>query len=897
MNFNSGEIKTRITQLQSNKGRLGRHLAFSVFQVTLALTLVVLIIAGYVAAGAVQSLIDKAPDIDTSTITPSAYSTTLYDLDGNVMETLVMSGSNREEVTLSDIPQNLINAFVSIEDERFNTHMGIDLKGIVRAAVKGLVTGDFSEGGSTITQQLIKNSVFSGGTESTLGARIERKIQEQYLAVKLEEEVSKNVILVNYLNNINLGNNTLGVQTASKRYFGKDVSELTLSECAVIAAITQNPTAYNPIRHPEANQQRQQRVLLKMKEQGYISQSEYDEAIADDVYARIQQNATTVTGEPYSYFTDAVIDAVMSDLQEKLGYTQTQAYSLLYGGGLSIYTTMDPEIQEVVDEEVNDPENYPYTSYSITYRLTVSHADGTESNYDEGDLLEYINGDAAYTVSSSTIFFDSEEQISTLISAFQDSIMKSTDIVADETLVTTLQPQVSMVIMDQSTGEVRAISGGRGEKTASLSLNRATDSLRQPGSTFKVLSTFAPALDSYGLTLASVFYDSPVEADGQSFSNWWGDEYLGYVNMRQAIAYSMNLATVHCLLDTVTVNTAFRYVEAFGITSLVESRVTDSGQTYTDKVASIALGGLTDGVTNLELTAAYATIANQGEYNSPIFYTKILDNNGKVLLENEAETKTVIKKTTAELLTYAMESTMDDTTTSVFSRINQWILPTGGAATFSGMTLAGKSGSTTNNNDIWFVGYSPYYTCGIWSGYDKDRALESSQVYHKTIWKKVMERIHEDLPDIGWEEDEDLIQVKICSKSGLLAVDGVCDHEDSTSEVYEEWFVKGTEPTEYCDVHVKVEVCKKSNALANEYCPLNQVEERVYMVLSDAIEALDVETDDTDHTIPERLKNSICKVHGATEEEEESSSTKSNSLRSTEKSTSKSTASSEEENE
>ncbi len=865
MDYSRAGVSGKLDALTSKKRKIIRKVIVTC-SLLLAISLVLCTcLGGAFVYGSLEAILESSDEISFDDVSPDDYYTVLYDSDGNVIEKLVMAGSNREEVSLSQIPDNLINAFVAIEDERFWDHNGIDLKGILRAAIVGLASMNFSQGASTITQQLIKNSIFDGGAESSLGARLERKIKEQAMAVTLETQVSKSVILENYLNTINLGSNCLGVQAAANRYFNKDVSDLTLSECAVIAAITQNPSSLNPIKYPENNQARQQQVLLKMKEQGYITQEEYDEAIADDVYSRIQITSSISTSDDvFSYFTDAVIEQVVEDLQEKLGYTQTQAYNLLYSGGLSIYTTMDSDIQAIVDEEINDLDNYPYEYYTISYRLKVTHADGTEESYTESDVQTFIQEQCDQP--DFDLMFESEEDVVYYIELFKEYILDDDDTIESDDLAVTLEPQVSMVIIDQSTGYVKAISGGRGEKTTNLALNRATQSTRQPGSTFKVLSTFAPALDTCGATLASVYYDSPVEANGQNFSNWWGDEYLGYVNIRDAIAYSMNLVTLHCLLETVSIDLAYDYVEKFGITTLVDSQQNSDGSVYTDRVASLALGGLTKGVTNLELTAAYAAIANDGVYIEPTFYTKILNHDGTVLLENESETTTVIKSTTASLLTSAMESTFGRNLSSDYTDINPNIEATGLNHDFSGMSLAGKSGSTTDNNDVWFVGYSPYYTCGIWSGYDKGKTLENGQSYHKEIWARVMERIHEGLEDIGWEVNEDIVAVKICSKSGLLAVDGVCDECEDNGYVYTEYFVSGTEPTEYCNIHEKVSICTLSGKLATEYCPSNLIETSVYLKLDFSLLETDYTTDDVKYAMTEDMLYGItCNYH--TEEE------------------------------
>lgn len=852
MHYSKRKTKMKLRSMNSDIPKIEKKIGVTVFKSILGAFLLCLFIGCSIGLGIVRGIIKNAPDISAIDVAPSGYATNIYDSENNVIQTLVMEGSNRHEAKYNEFPKNLINAFIAIEDERFWTHNGIDIKGIFRAIGVGLSNGQFSEGASTITQQLIKNNVFKGGAEQKFGDLIERKIQEQYLAIKLEEQLPKETILEYYLNTINLGSNTLGVQAASQRYFHKDVSELTLSECAVIAAITQNPTKYNPITKPEKNAERRESVLNRMLNQGLITQAEYDEAIADDVYARIQTTTETTGQTVYSYFTDALINSVMEDLQKKLGYTQTQAHNMLYSGGLSIYTTMDPTIQGIVDEEINNEENYPIVEYSIYYSLSVTHADGTVTSYNETDLKNYHRKNLEKPAFK--LIFADDNAIQTAVDEFKAGILKSDDTVTEEVITKTLQPQASMVIMEPTNGHVVAINGGRGEKVGSLSLNRATDSLRQPGSTFKVLTTYAPALDTSGATLATTYYDGPFSADGQQFVNWWNSQYVGYANIRQGIAYSMNIIATKCLVNTVTPTLGFEYAQDFGITSLVDSMKTENG-VLTDKITSLALGGITKGVSNLELTAAYATIANEGVYNEPIFYTKILDHNGNILLDNEPESHTVLKKSTATLLTSAMQDTIDG--------ISPWseygIEATGNICKVPGMSIAGKSGSTTDSNDVWFVGYSPYYAAGIWSGYDENKALGNGQSYHKLLWQKIMERIHEGKEDIGFPISNDLETAKICSKSGLLAIDGVCDSEDSNSVVYTEYFAKGTAPTEYCNRHVQLKICRSTGQLVTDNCPKEDIEQKVYLIIDPADDI--AVTDDTLFKMPIGLSDTSCTLH------------------------------------
>ena len=348
MNYGKYETERRLKSLHSKSAKYTSKLFLNIFKALFVLFLFCVVVGASIGFGMVKGIIDNAPTVDILNIQPDRFATTIYDAKGNLTDTLVTSGSNREAATFDELPPDLVNAFVAIEDSRFWSHNGIDIRSIARAA-KGLISDDYAGGGSTITQQLIKNNVFAGGMESGWGPRIERKLQEQYLAVQLEKnsgmskEDTKKQIITSYLNTINLGSNTLGVKVAARRYFNKEVSDLTLSECAVLASITKNPSRLNPITGAEANAERRAIVLQYMYEQKKISKAQQEEALADDVYSRIQ-NVDAVKKEsvnPYSYFTDELIEQVIQDLMEKLDYTESQASNLLYSGGLQIYTTQD----------------------------------------------------------------------------------------------------------------------------------------------------------------------------------------------------------------------------------------------------------------------------------------------------------------------------------------------------------------------------------------------------------------------------------------------------------------------------------------------------------------------------------------------------------------------------
>ena len=846
-NYGKRNVKKRLEKIDSPGIRYAKRLSLSFFTTLLIGGLIAVLICIFMGFGIVKRIIDDAPEISLSSVQPTGFATRIYDSQGNLTETLVMSGANREEVEFEELPEDLIDAFVAMEDRRFWEHDGIDLRSIARAAV-GVISGDYAGGGSTITQQLIKNNVPDGGRENNWSDRMVRKIQEQYLAVKLEatsgmsKEETKKEILVSYLNTINLGNNTLGVKTAADRYFGKEVSELNLAECTVLAAITSNPSRYNPISHPENNNSRRQVVLQYMEEQGYIDSAEREAAMGMEVYEEIaRQDELQRQSSPYTYFTDALIVQVTDALVEELGYTESEAYTLLYSGGLEIYSTQDPQMQAIVDEELSDPENYAETWYGLEYRLSIRHPDDSLTHYSGSDLERWHKEQEGGK--SFNGLYSSLEELNADVEAFKAQVLGEGDTIEGEKIDPVLEPQASFVLLDQRTGEVKALGGGRGEKTASLTLNRATDAARQPGSAFKVITAFAPALDTRQATLGSVYYDEPYTVNGHTFRNWWGTSrgYVGYANIRDGIIYSMNIIAVRALMETVTPETGIEYARNLGITTLTAEDVT----------ASAALGGLTEGVTNLELTGAYAAIANGGVYTKPRFYTRILDREGNVILGEESETRQVLSSETAFLLTDAMSDSLE--AHQLFARPGISINSTSTRARLSRMPAAGKSGTTTSNRDAWFVGFTDYYTAGIWTGYDENNKELANTSYHKSIWKQIMDRIHEELPVRDFSVPDSITQVSICRKSGKLAVSGLCDADPRGSTVYTEYFAAGTEPKEVCDVHIAASICTESGLLAGEFCP--QTEQKVFMVVPEGSTSV---TDDSLFQMP-----APCTLHAA----------------------------------
>ena len=787
MNFGKNSTQKKRKNLTSASSRMGNMAGVTFLRILFLSFAAVCVIVACMGIGAFRSIIDNAPDISDVNIMPIGNATFVYDADGNMLQKLSAPTANRMSVSIDKIPLDMQHAIVAVEDERFYEHNGIDVRGILRAFVNGVASGfHFHEGASTLTQQLLKNNVFTNWTNEGSMERIKRKIQEQYLALQLEASLTaegmdtKSVILENYLNTINFSAGTYGVQAASQRYFGKDCSQLTLSECAVLAAIPQNPYGFNPINHPDKNAERRTKVLDNMLEQGYISKAEHDEALADNVYERIQENdSNQQTSKPYSYFIDELTSQIISDLQEQKGYTKVQAQTALYSGGLQIYTTQDPSIQSILDQEYKNEENFPASiQLGLDWALTVTKADGTTQNYSREMMKLYFKDQGE---DQFDLLFDSEEEAQGYIDRYKAAVVGEGDTIVAERTEFTPQPQSSMVIIDQHTGYVKALVGGRGEKTASLTLNRATDTYRQPGSTFKPIAVYGPAINDFNLTLADTYQDQAItyENTNRPVKNAYSG-YLGTMTIREAIVRSCNTIAIQCFRD-ITPRVGYNYLKQLGFEK-VSDHIVINDKIYNDALEPTALGGITQGVSTLELTSAYAAIANGGSYTKPVFYTKILDHNGNILLENEPESRQVFRESTAFLLTSAMESVVEDAN------------GTGSALRLSNMPVAGKTGTTSATRDVWFVGFTPYYTCGVWAGYDTNEyLLDDCKSFHKTLWSKVMGRIHENLPTADFEVPDNVQQATICAESGLLAGLGCSTRT--------EYFETSTIPTVRCTQH------------------------------------------------------------------------------------------------
>ena len=648
------------------------------------------------------------------------YTTVLYGTkDGNEVEIEKLHGTeNRIWADIDDIPLNMQRAVIAIEDERFYSHSGVDIKRTAYAVLNFFNPGSKSVfGGSTITQQLVKN--LTDDDEQT----ITRKIQEMRRAWYLESQYKKDQILEVYLNTIYLSQGCYGVQTAANRYFGKDVKDLTLAECACLASITKSPSAYDPVTNYEKNKERATNVLNKMLELGYITEEEAEAAKAEQLTVSDGSSSGAVSASVKSYYVDAVTDAVINDLINIKGYSKVYAETLVYSGGLQIYTAIDVDVQDCVDSVYNDPDNFP--------NISAKDSDGNK-----------------------------------------------------------VTPQSAMAVIDNSTGAVVAIAGGIGEKTTARGQNRATMTYRQPGSSIKPLSTYAPGIE-YGvcvdgnnaLSPSSMILDWYIDEEKQYPKNQSRYESNKRVTLQAGIAQSLNTVAARVNVAVGFKRSINFMIDNLGFTSLVTSEQNSS--VNDENVAALGLGGLTKGVNVVEMAAAYASFPNDGTYTKPYFYTKVIDQNGRVLLENKAESHTAMSAETARvmnsLLSYAVTS------------------GTGTPANFGTTEIAGKTGTTSDDYDRWFAGYTAYYTGVVWYGYDYNKTVYYSGANPAaTTWKKVMSKVHNGLAYKPLTKPTTLVSAEYCFDSGMLATEN-CPNIATGS------FLPDGVPTESCTMHTAPE--------------------------------------------------------------------------------------------
>ena len=694
---NSGKTKPAKKKKKSGAKRV-------VGRVLIAVLVVVLLLISIIA-GAVVGFVDNSMDLIANEYNLDFTSIIYYvDSESNQARELdrVHRAENRVWVDIENVSVNLPNAFIAIEDERFREHSGVDFKRTMGAFMQWM-TGKDSYGGSTITQQLIKNITGDNDRSPT------RKVQEIIRAFNLEKKMSKDQIIEMYMNTIYFGEGCHGIQTAANHYFNKNVSQLNLEECAALAAIVKAPSTYNPVKNPQNNKDRRHVILNKMVELEMISQEECDAAKSRELVLRVgatEKNAA-LNADVKSYFVDAVIEDVIADLMEKENLTESEATNRLYTGGFKIYSTYDPKVQNAIDDIYKSASNFPNSKV-----------------------------------------------------------------------------QSAMVVMDPYTGHIKGMAGGVGEKTVPRGLNRATQSKRQPGSSFKPVAVYAPAIEYNVVTPATLVNDAPLTIGDWSPKNSGGG-YMGMMTVRRAIEKSQNIPAVKVMRELTPEKSYDFLTQKLGFTTLVDNE-TRNGKEITDKTLSSALGGLTDGVTVEEMTGAYATFVNSGMYNKPVTYTKVIDASGRVILENKVQNQRAMSKETAYLMTNMLSG--------VTAR------GTGTGAKVSGVFTAGKTGTTNSNKDRWFMGFTPNYVAGVWMGYDIPKSMSGSN-FCTTIFRKVMTAAHEGIEEKTISAPSGVIKRTVCQETGKIA-------SSACVSTVTDYFKDGTQPMKYCspEEHIVEEV-------------------------------------------------------------------------------------------
>ena len=700
----------------------------------------------------------------------------------------IYTTTDRQWASLDEIPQALVDAAVAIEDKRFYEHQGVDWITTVKACLNMFFGGDEQFGGSTITQQFIKNHT---GEKSVT---VQRKVMEIFRAQLFEREYDKDLIMEYYLNEIYLGRGCYGVKSAAAEYFGKELQNLTVAECASLISITNNPSLFNPYSTSvfeykgeerdgaERNRYRQLNVLSEMHQQGYLTDEEYEEAVAQEMvfkegiadedrwtvcenpecgfegirsqftgedgayYCPVCGNLTSVSTNAsqhiYSWFVDAVIIDFASYLAEQDGKnwddleetTRNVYLERIQKGGYHIYTTLDMDVQKQVDAIYGNLDNIP----------------GTNSNQ---------------------------------------------------------QLQSAIVVIDNTTGDVVALAGGVGEKDTFMGYNRATQAKLQTGSAQKPISVYAPAFESGKVTPATVFKDLPVTYDG---GNWPKNDNRQYQYARtvyQGIVSSVNTISVRTLNE---IGAEYGYSFAkynFGQEHLVEEYPGADGTTKSDVgPAPLALGALTVGSTVQEMSAAYATFANNGVYREPRLYTKIYNSDGQLVVDNTQDSRQILSEKTVNYVNYCLYNAAN--------------YGTGGAAVFGGQSIAGKTGTTSSNRDRWFCGYTTHYTAAVWVGYDQPEQIHLGTNPAAQMWKKVMQPIHEGLPNEALYNGNAFRTVAVCLDSGLLATDACRSDVRGVDRVVYVNVYPGDEPQGTCDKHVQMEYCVSGGGVATEYCSM-----------------------------------------------------------------------------
>ena len=704
------------TKKSVNKNKKQHTKLKTAIKIFIILILLLCVIGAGIVAGMFFGLFGNEFEITKDELKIGASNTVVVDQNGAVIANL-NGDEKRKVITLADMSNYLPKAYVAIEDERYYKHSGVDFKRTAGAIVH-TVFGGSSYGGSTITQQLVKN--ITKDDESSGIAGIFRKVKEWAKAYQVERMISKDQILELYLNILFVGSSNLhGVELGAEYY-------LDLAECAFMAGINNSPNSYDPYDESKDNsakiKKRTLTVLSKMKELGYIqNDDEYNTAVAKVEEGLKFEKGTVGGGTTYSYHTDAAIEQVINQVMEEKGISRQLAENYVYGSGLTIYSTVNSEIQARLEEE------YSKSKYIVTS--------------------------------------PSKKQTS----------------------------QSGMAIVDYKTGNVLGVAGGLGEKNGA-GWNRATQMKKQTGSSIKPLADVAPALEEKVITAATVYNDVKTDFGGGYTPKNDGDKYRGPINIRQFIETSQNIPALKIMRE-LTPKKSIEYLEKMGVTSLDEKE---------DDILSLAIGGMTDGISPLEMASAYGTIANDGVYITPTFYTKVVDNSGNTVLTPKQETKRAISEQNAYI---------------VKKIVQEPVVGASGTAKYcaiSGMDVAAKTGTTDKSYDRWLCGFTPYYAAATWFGYDDSEEVKGfSKNPAGQIWSAVMADIHKNLAGASFTKPNGIVEATVCRTTGCLAATGCTD-------VYKEIFTSDNMP-EKCEGHGSQELCAESGMIANEYCPTRKV--------------------------------------------------------------------------
>lgn len=701
-------------------------------KILIAVVVLIIVLAG-IGAGLIFGLMGGKYAVTKEDLIIKFSNSIAVDEDGKTIS--VLNGTeNRKIISMSEMGEYLPKAFVAIEDKRFESHHGVDITRTGAALLSFIFNSGESSvgGGSTITQQLVKNITNEKEDSGTAGAI--RKVKEMIRAYQVENILSKDQILEMYMNIIFLGGNVNGVGMASQYYFSKDAIDLSLAESAFIAGITHGPNGYNPFGEEDRSEKIKNRtnlVLYFMNDQGKISEEEYNKAL-EEVEAGLKfKKGKVVDVSSYSSHTEAMIKQIVNQLVTEKGMDAEYAETYLLSSGFTIYSTEVSDIQTAIEKE------YAKETYQV--KTTVEKiVEGKKKKVKEA-------------------------------------------------------AQSAMVVIDHKTGYVVGAVGTLGEKVTG-NLNRVNEITRQPGSSVKPIAVYGPSLEERIITSASVYDDKPLNYGGYQPHNAYSG-YKGLTNMRQAMKVSSNTVAVQVLKD-LTAEKSIGYLKRLGLTAVDSQK---------DNSLPLALGGMSRGASPLQMAAAYAAIANDGEYITPTFYTKVVDNNGNIIIEAKQEKERIFSKQNAYLLKQLLEEPTKSGGTATICKI-------------SNMETAAKTGTTQSNRDKWLCGFTPYYTAATWYGYDIETTIPSgARSNANKIWKNVMASIHKGLKKATFKKPDDIISVAVCKDSGLRATEA-CKNDQRGSRVYTEYFVKGTAPSKSCTCHVEAEVCKVSSKVAGEFC-------------------------------------------------------------------------------